>query len=493
MTKIKTLYKNSKKNSLYGMKAKRNLKFIMFAGIVLMLVGIMCIATETLAGYSVGSIMATAPFALVIPTSNKKIIKDKKSSLEKSFAKIRKTLDDDSVPLLDQIMEEINSLYDMADNEGQIEIFNKLQEKLTELEGKLPTAEDAAAAEEELKELKQTVAELKQLGAGTKVGTFRKQLEDFMKTDQFKEAIKSGKNQVLQIKAAAAITTANAANAPHGFTFEIIPGIQEKPTEELTVLLILNKGKTSSRTIIWINRADKDGGSAFIAEGALKPLKDWTYQEQSSVAKKIAVRSKVSTEMLNDFEYMESEIRNLLEKDLMKVVDQKLLTGDGGSVEPKGLITGASAYVGTELDGTIINPTNPDAIRAAMLQMRLLNFRPNILLLNPSDVAAIDLIKTADGHYIKVETDAIMQNVKVIETTEITAGNFLLIDTSKWFVRILEDLDIQFGYENDDFTKNLVTVIAEMRLHSYQYSVDAGSVVYDSLATVKTALAMEEI
>jgi HK97 family phage major capsid protein len=195
--------------------------------------------------------------------------------------------------------------------------------------------------------------------------------------------------------------------------------------------------------------------------------------------------------MLNDFDYMESEIRNLLERDLMLVVDQKLLTGDGGSVEPKGLITGASAYVGTDLDGTITTPTNPDAIRAAILQMRLLNFKPDVVLLNPSDVAAIDLIKTSDGHYIKVETDAVMQNVRVIETNEVEAGNFLLLDTAKWFVRILEGLEIQFGFENDDFSKNLVTVIAELRLHSYQHSVDAGSVMYDEFATVKAALASE--
>jgi HK97 family phage major capsid protein len=196
--------------------------------------------------------------------------------------------------------------------------------------------------------------------------------------------------------------------------------------------------------------------------------------------------------MLNDFEYMESEIRNLLERDLMLVVDQKLLTGSGNNVEPKGLITGASAYVGTDLDGTIINPTNPDAIRAAILQMRLLNFKPDVVLLNPSDVAAIDLIKTSDGHYIKVETDSIMQNVKVIETNEVASGNFLLLDSAKWFVRILEGFDIQFGFENDDFSKNLVSIIAELRLHSYQYSVDAGSVIYDEFATVKTALAIGE-
>ncbi|MDR1347357.1 MAG: phage major capsid protein [Prevotellaceae bacterium] len=490
MIGIRTLLRNSKKNSLYGMKAKRKVNIILMAGIILMLIGFMCMATDTPVGYGVGTAVMAAPVVLAMPKSNSELIKEKKSKLERSFVKIRKSLDEDGLAMLDGIMEEINGLYDLADNEGQVEIFNKLQEKLTEIEGKLPKEEEAAAAEEELKSLKQTVAELKLGNHGSKAATFKKQLEDFLKTKDFTDAMASGKAHTLAVKAAAAITTGNASGAPHALSFEIIPGIQEKPTEELTVLAILNKGNTSSRTIIWVDRQDKDGGAAFIAEGTLKPLKDWIYVEENSVAKKVAVRAKVSKEMLNDFEYMESEIRNLLERDLMLVVDQKLLTGNGGAVEPKGLITGASAYAGTNLDGTITTPTNPDAIRAAILQMRLLNFKPNVVLLNPSDVAAIDLIKTTDGHYIKVETDAIMQNVRVIETNEVDAGNFLLIDTAKWFVRILEGLDIQFGFENDDFSKNLVTVIAELRLHSYQYSVDAGSVVYDEFDTVKTALAV---
>ncbi|MDR2652876.1 MAG: phage major capsid protein, partial [Prevotellaceae bacterium] len=271
MIGLRTLYKNSKKNSLYGMKAKRKLNIIALASIIFMLVGVMCLATDTPIGYGVGTTVMATPVVFAIPKSNKEIIKEKKSKLERSFVKIRKSLDEDGLAMLDQIMEELNGLYDLADNEGQVEIFNKLQEKLTEIEGKLPKEEDTAAAEEELKSLKQTIAELKLGNHGSKGEYFRKQLENFMQTEDFKDAMSSGKAHTLVVKAAATITTANAAGAPHALSFEIIPGIQEKPTEELTVLALLNKGATSSRTIIWVDRQDKDGGAAFIAEGALKP------------------------------------------------------------------------------------------------------------------------------------------------------------------------------------------------------------------------------
>ncbi|MDR0692442.1 MAG: phage major capsid protein [Prevotellaceae bacterium] len=492
MKGLRTLYKDSKKNSLYGMKAKRQFHILLMAFALFIGMGALCYAADTVIGKTTGIVMmATAP-AAVLKKSNKEIIADKKAKLQKNFANVMKSLDENGQAMLEAIIAEIDELYTLVNDEGLPDIIEALQTKLTELEGKLPKDEEAAAAEEELKKLKQAVADLKLGKFGNAQKSFKEQFKDFLGSAEFKDAVKSKKEQVFTIKAVATITTANAsASAPHALSFEIVPGIQEKPFEDNVVLAALSKGGTSSATIIWINRKDKDGGAAFISEGGLKPLKDWTYEEENSKAKKVAVSTKVSTEMLNDFEFMESEIRMLLERDLLKVVDEKLLSGAGG-VEPDGILSGAAAYVGTGLDETITRPTNADAIRAGMLQMRLLNYKPDVVFMNPTDTAALDLLKTADGHYIKVEIDAIMQHIKVIETTEVTAGSFLLMDTQKWTVKILEDLEVKFGWENDDFRKNLVTVIAEMRLHSYQYSVDAGAVLYDEFATVKTALAVPE-
>jgi hypothetical protein len=135
-----------------------------------------------------------------------------------------------------------------------------------------------------------------------------------------------------------------------------------------------------------------------------------------------------------------------------------------------------------------VRPNNADAIRAAMLQMRLLNYKPDVVFLNPTDAAVIDLEKSTTGNYIKVELAEVIRSLRIIETTEIAAGHFLLMDAAKWIVKILENLRIEFGWENDDFRKNLVTVIAELRLHSYRNSIDAGAVIYEAFATVKEEL-----
>lgn len=344
--------------------------------------------------------------------------------------------------------------------------------------------------ETSIREMLQDIAQVKttQLGNGNNELSIRSQYEKLSSSDEFKRNVREGKNFSIELRAATTITTANAANAKHLLRYEVIPGIQEAPREDNAILPVVMKGGTNSRTIYWVNRVNKEGGSAFIAEGTLKPLMDWEYNEESSEAKKIAVRTKVSTEMLFDNPYMESEIRMLMQRDLMDVTNEKLLTGLGNATEIKGITVGAAGYTGTGLDGTIIQANNVDAIRAGILQLRLLNYRPDVLLINPTEAASLDLLKTETGHYIRIEVEGILRMVRIIETANIPIGKLLLLDSTRWFVRVYEQLRLEFGWENDDFSKNLVTVIAEMRLHSWQNSIDAGSVLYDDFATIKAAL-----
>lgn len=290
------------------------------------------------------------------------------------------------------------------------------------------------------------------------------------------------------LKDAALMTTTNAKPAIEAWNVEVDRTIHATPEEANAIYPRLAKGSTSSPIIKWVNRVDKEGGAAFIEEGAMKPLEDWNYETETSEAKKIAVSCKVSTEMLSDAPFMQAEINRLLREDLMKVVDEKLLTGTGSSGEIKGITVGAAGYTSSDLDDKITTPNYADAIRAAILQLRMLNYTPNILFVNPVDKAMIDLTKDTTGRYISAELMAIMRGLTIIETTRIEKGKFLLMDSSKWTVRPYEALRLEYGWENDDFRKNLVTVIAEMRLHSYHSDVDNGSIVYAEFATVMAAL-----
>lgn len=264
--------------------------------------------------------------------------------------------------------------------------------------------------------------------------------------------------------------------------------IHSAPTEPNAIYSRLLKGSTSFKTLIWVNRVDGDGGAAWIQEGQLKPLMDWGYETETATVRKVAVSAKVSTEMLQDAPFMRAQIDQLLREDLLNKVNKVALTGKGDNTEILGVATNAGGYVITDLNGKVEMPNYGDVVRAAMLQMRLLNFTPNTLFLNPVDKTTLDLTKDSTGHYISDEINRLMAGLQIVETTNIDPGKFLLMDTRKWNILVYDQFRLEYGLENDDFRKNLVTVIAEMRLMSYQNSIDAGSVIYDSFATVQAAI-----
>lgn len=327
-------------------------------------------------------------------------------------------------------------------------------------------------------------------GAPQKQETLEMQIKAFVEDKDNIEAAKKHQpvSRELHLKDAALMTTANAKPAIDVLNVEVDRTIHAAPEEVNAIYPRLVKGSTASPNITWVNRVDPEGGAAFVEEGALKPLKDWNYETETSVAKKVAVSCKVSTEMLSDAPFMRAEIDRLLRADLMAKVDEKLLTGTGASGEIKGITVGAAGYTTSELDDKVDNPNYADAIRAAILQLRMLNYTPNILFINPVDKAMIDLTKDTTGRYISAELLAVIRGLTIIETTRIEKGKFLLMDSSKWMVRPYEALRLEYGWENDDFRKNLVTVIAEMRLHSYHSEVDNGSIVYADFATVMASL-----
>lgn len=474
---MKEIFKKAKQNSMLGRRFKRLLKIRGSALVLLMLVSLVCFGTalssnntgSKLGGSTIGLAIA-APLVFAVP-KDLGLSDDETKGLEALGKHLVDQLNEFEKGIIDgeTLNNKVKSLF-----ESYAQDYGLSKEKLSKID-------------EVLKAQGLAITALK-TGEAKTSESFKKQLTSFLGSDTFKAAMKAGKAESMEIKAAAVITTGNAANAPHALRYEVVPGIQESPFDQPVILTSLIKGMTASRTIIWINRVNGEGGAAFVAEGALKPLKDWEYVEESSTAKKIAVSTKVSAEMLQDFEYMESEIRLLLNRDLYQVLDDKLLNGAGGTIEPLGIITNAGGYLGTGLDGQVLQPNNADAIRAAMLQMRLLSYRPNVVFLNPTDAAVMDLTKSSTGNYIKIELDGILRSLRLIESIEIAAGSFVLMDSAKWIIRVYENFRLEFGWVDDDFRRNLVTAIAELRLHSYQNSIDAGSVIYEAFATVKTAI-----
>jgi hypothetical protein len=74
-------------------------------------------------------------------------------------------------------------------------------------------------------------------------------------------------------------------------------------------------------------------------------------------------------------------------------------------------------------------------------------------------------------------------NLPVVVTSNIAAGTYLVGDFTKSNVRIREGVNMQVGYVNDDFQRNMVTILAEARLVHYIKGNDADAFVTGDIAT----------
>lgn len=336
-----------------------------------------------------------------------------------------------------------------------------------------------------------------QRAAAKKPTNIRESIEAFVEANRDTiEAIRRGEQRPLpEMRVAVTMTVAqtNVGSSPFlpnsgGIQGSINDLVRTRPT----FWTRLQKGRTNLNPYVWANKTNKQGNAAFIGEGVLKPLASFEIAVESSNAKKVAERFRVSTELLNDVEGIQSLIQDEARFEVETAANTAVLTGTASSTSPAGVTTIASAFTLTTIE--VEDPNNFDAIRAAIAQLTSLNFdRDIVAFMNPIDVANMELSKGTDGHYLlppfTSADGTTIKGVTIIEDNNIAVGNLLIGDMTKYRILMVEDFVIKWGYDSDDFSKNLITMIAEMRFHQFMSANHTGAFIYDSFADIKTAIA----
>lgn len=302
---------------------------------------------------------------------------------------------------------------------------------------------------------------------------------------------KSGASVQIQLKAAGtmALSTNTTGQIPQA---EREAGINRIVRRNPFILELVNVGSIMSNVWEWVEQKNPDGGAAMTAEGAIKSQADFDLVVASANVKKVTAYIKVTKEMLDDVELMRSEIDQELTELINLKIDDQLLNGTGLTVNLVGINTNATAYTAGAFALAIPQPNNFDVLRTAVNQVRVNLFEPTHIVLHPTNVTQMDLAKASDGHYVlppfASNDGTVISGIRVVANTGVTIDNFLVGDFSKAGVRFKEGLTINVGYENDDFTKNLVTILAEARLVQRVKSNHYGAFVKGVFSTAITAL-----
>jgi len=373
-----------------------------------------------------------------------------------------------SVPTKDEVAQ----LKSELDNFKSIEVKNAEMEKaIAKMEGRLEAMSEKAVDAPKSKAPKTLNEAL--------VKTYSDNL------DKIKDSIEKGQRIVLDVKTDTTIDDNYNGNVALSV---LEPGVNRIARPIRRMREISNVGSTTSKFVTYIQQTQNivpGEGSLWVNEAGAKFNGQVSYEEVSEEVKKLAAYIKVSKEMLADLAFVRSEINTELMEAIEQNIDYSLVNGAGGN-DLNGLLTYAPAFSAPSFTGTIPGANISDLVRIAKAQIEAANFVPTHVVLNPEDVAKIELTKTSTGEYTyPAFWDANMRlaGLIVVSSNNIAAGTMIVGDFSKFNIKFREDMNMSVGYENDDFTRNMITILCEARLVSYVKGNDVNAFVQSDIAT----------
>lgn len=378
-------------------------------------------------------------------------------------------------------------------------------ERKKEIEDAVKAAQEALSAElkkanDNVEDLTEQIGKIKEQTEKTKSiqkGSFVEFVEKSIADKTLEKA--SGSNKHV-LKVAALMTTANVLpNVEGGFSplfgnyIDTEIGKTPKP-DNIILPLITVKNQPGTESIWFTDRINEDGDAEFIGEGTLKPLADADYQTTKKDMKEVAVRWKMTKRLINHAPSVVVDFAEHANELVEQKIDDQLLDGDGLTVNLSGLQTEASAFiVPTGLAGYYLAPNIYDVIMAMATRVRLNNFKGQLtVILNTVWMAKMAGIKGSDEHYVVppfVAPDGTrVGSVNVQFSNKIGEDAILLGDLKKFNAVFSENITFDEGYENDDFSKNLVSKKLEAFLGTYIKSADAGSILFGDISDIQDDL-----
>lgn len=312
--------------------------------------------------------------------------------------------------------------------------------------------------------------------------------------DQIKEQIearaeefKQFRNKALQtfeltIKTAGEMLESTNTGSPAFTPSAFEPGYTMPMRKKPSIIQMVNNGSTDSATYTYIQLVNPDGDAAITADGTIAPLIDFDLAKVTSTAVDITDRVDISEDMLDDF----SGLANIIENELRYKVD---IAADAAVLAV--IIAAASAFTQTDIE--VEKPNTIDAIRAAATQIEATAFgKANLVAMNPVDFMNMVSSKDSTANYVMLPIVTFLgtqiDDLMVYKSSDITAGNILVMDGTKVHVLELKSFSAQIGYIANNFTEFVQTIRGKRRLHKFVKSNEAGAIVYDAISDIKTAI-----
>ena len=346
------------------------------------------------------------------------------------------------------------SLKDYASKEDINKKFQEFETRLSDLNMTEKLQELTTAVEKQGEAINKMKAETEA------PKTLRDQLESV------KDALKNATNKNVVIK-----TDVARASITNSTISQRLTDVGQLATQANRLAPLFSQAQiapNSGGVVRYIDQTAVTNNAAAVAENGQKPESAITWAEYTLALQKVAHNIPVSEEALEDIDFMESEINNMLLKYLEIKVDNYLWSGTGTAPQIKGIYTAADSYTASASGITdasifdLIVKVKEDISGDTM-------YMPNYAIMNIADVNKMVLKKDANNNYVRPPfvTEGMVMNVagvNVIASNSVTANTMLVGDFNYATLYRKGGIRLEVGRIANQFIENQVTVQAEVFL-----------------------------
>ena len=293
------------------------------------------------------------------------------------------------------------------------------------------------------------------------------------------KSVGSGNNMLghkMEVKAAGTISSGNISGGDIPQAYRSA-GVNDIPQRQVRFLSAMPSMSMIEDKYEYVYLANEDGTAGFTAEGNTKNQIDVDWVVGSEEVKKVTAFMKVTDEMLAKGTQVTAVIQRKLVDKVLQAVEKEVYEGSNFTTNLVDISSAFDASIADDGSGTpaVPNPNFIDVLATAMTQIEVAQeggCEANAIFMHPADVLALGKLGDAkvsdsDRRYVSRIVDSAeglsVDGVRIIKSTLLARGEYIVGDFSKALLVQREGLSVEFGYDGDDFTKNLRTIRAEWR------------------------------
>lgn len=247
--------------------------------------------------------------------------------------------------------------------------------------------------------------------------------------------------------------------------------------------------------------AGESGGAAWIASGAVKPMRSFRIGTGKVEAKKLAIFGTVEDKLLRDVPSLEMWLREDFVDEMREAYNDGLLNNNPAvnPLGPLGLKTNAITFAPTPAFAVkISNPNYIDAIVAGAAYMDNLKEQPAKVYVSGDVYYAMHIMKDTDDKYknnnlvyVNSVGTLFIAGVEVVksDSEDIPSTHMLFTSANVGFkIRNYGDVVFERGLNEDDFRRDRTSYRGYQEVLSYIPNHKINGVMYDTIANILTGI-----